>query len=72
MSNAVTLIAALALIALWIGLVAAQVPSGWIHLPLALGTILLTRWIALSEPAEGSRAAEPAAGRQGSRTGRPA
>lgn len=55
MLNTVTLIAALALIALWIGLVAAQIPSGWIHLPLAVGAVLLTRWIALSEPADNSR-----------------
>lgn len=67
MPNTVMLIAALVLIALWIGLVAAQVPSGWIHLPLALGTLLLTRWIALSEPADGTHATEPAAGRPSSR-----
>jgi hypothetical protein len=67
MPNTMTLIAALALIAVWIGLVAAQVPSGWIHLPLAIGTLLLTRWIALSEPADGTRAAEHTAGGQGSR-----
>ncbi|HEU4647417.1 MAG TPA: hypothetical protein VFS33_00040 [Gemmatimonadales bacterium] len=71
MSNTVTLITALALIALWIGLVAAQIPSGWIHLPLAIGVVQLTRWIALSEPAGASRSTEHAARRQGSRAGPP-
>jgi uncharacterized membrane protein YbaN (DUF454 family) len=55
MPNSVTLIAALALIALWIGLVVAQVPSGWIHLPLAVGTTLLVRWIALHDLPESLR-----------------
>jgi hypothetical protein len=63
MPNTVTLIAALALIALWAGLVAAQMPSGWIHLPLAVGVVLLTRWIAVTEPADASRSTEQAAPR---------
>jgi hypothetical protein len=50
MPNAVTLVVALASLALWIGLVLAQVPNGWIHLPLALGVTLLVRWIAGHEP----------------------
>jgi hypothetical protein len=49
MQLTVTLIVALGSIALWVGLVAAQVPSGWIHLPLAVGTTLLVRWIALHD-----------------------
>ncbi len=49
MPNAATLIVALAAIALWIGLVLAQVPSGWIHVLLAVGTTLLVQWIALHD-----------------------
>jgi len=63
MPNTVTLIAALALIALWIGLVVAQLPSGWIHLPLAVGVVLLTHWIAVTEPADATQPTEQAAPR---------
>ena len=43
----VTLIIAVLALALWVALLLTQPPSGWIHLPLAVGVILLVRWIAL-------------------------
>jgi hypothetical protein len=42
-----TLFAAVASLVLWAFLLAVAPPSGWLHLPLALGTTLLVRWIAL-------------------------
>ena len=41
-----TLIAAIASLALWAVLLIATPPSGWIHAPLAVGATLLARWIA--------------------------
>lgn len=45
----VTLAGALLSLALWAFLLATLPPSGWLHLPLVLGTILLVRWIALRD-----------------------
>ncbi|HEU5171798.1 MAG TPA: hypothetical protein VFU46_14720 [Gemmatimonadales bacterium] len=42
-----TLFGALGALALWVVLLVAGPASGWIHLPLAVGTTLLVRWIAL-------------------------
>lgn len=42
-----TLLAAVLALALWMGLLLTLPPSGWLHLPLAVGTTLLVRWIAL-------------------------
>jgi hypothetical protein len=44
-----TLAGALLSLALWAFLLATLPPSGWLHLPLVLGTILLVRWIALRD-----------------------
>jgi hypothetical protein len=44
-----TLAGALLSLALWAFLVATLPPSGWLHLPLVLGTTLLVRWIALRD-----------------------
>ncbi len=44
-----TLLAAVVGLVLWLALLSAALPSGWIHLPLAVGTTLLVRWIALRE-----------------------
>jgi hypothetical protein len=44
-----TLFGALGSLALWAFLLATLPPSGWLHLPLAVGTTLLVRWIALSD-----------------------
>jgi hypothetical protein len=44
-----TLVAALVSLALWAFLLAVLPPSGWLHLPLAVGTTLLVRWIALRD-----------------------
>ena len=49
-----TLFGAVASLALWAFLLATLPPSGWLHLPLAVGTTLLVRWIAL----RGERRAE--------------
>ncbi len=43
-----TLVAAVLCLALWAFLLAAAPPSGWLHLPLAVGTTLLVRWMALT------------------------
>ncbi|HEX2451737.1 MAG TPA: hypothetical protein VHJ69_11370 [Gemmatimonadales bacterium] len=42
-----TLLAAVICLLLWAFLLATAPPSGWLHLPLAIGTTLLVRWIAL-------------------------
>jgi hypothetical protein len=47
----VTLIIAVLALALWVALLLTQPPSGLIHLPLAVGAILLVRWIALRDSA---------------------
>ena len=44
-----TLIIAILSLALWAWLLASQAPSGWFHVPLAVGVILLVRWIALRD-----------------------
>lgn len=44
-----TLFAAVACLGLWAFLLATQPPSGWLHLPLAVGTTLLVRWMALRD-----------------------
>jgi hypothetical protein len=46
-----TLIIAIFSLALWAWLLASQPPSGWIHVPLAVGVTLLVRWIALRDGA---------------------
>jgi hypothetical protein len=43
----VTLVAAVLALVIWVGLLLALPPSGWIHVPLAVGATLLVRWIAL-------------------------
>jgi hypothetical protein len=44
-----TLLAAVLALALWMGLLLTLPPSGWLHLPLAVGATLLVRWIALRD-----------------------
>jgi hypothetical protein len=46
-----TLLVAIAALVLWVVLLLKVPPSGWIHVPLAVGVILLVRWIALSKTA---------------------
>jgi hypothetical protein len=46
-----TLLAAIGALVLWVVLLFELPPSGWLHVPLALGVILLVRWIALKETA---------------------
>jgi len=46
-----TLLVAIAALVLWAVLLLKLPPSGWIHVPLAVGVILLVRWIALSKTA---------------------
>jgi len=46
-----TLLVAIAALVLWVVLLVELPPSGWLHLPLAIGVILLVRWIALKETA---------------------
>ncbi len=50
-----TLVVAVASLVLWAVLLAALPPSGWIHVPLAVGVTLLVRWIALSDGAAGKQ-----------------
>jgi len=50
-----TLIAAILMLALWLGLLLTQPPSGWLHLPLAVGATLIVRWIALRKSVNGER-----------------
>ena len=42
----VTLPVAAASLVLWVVLLVSAPPSGWIHVPLAVGVTLLVRWIA--------------------------
>jgi uncharacterized membrane protein len=44
-----TLVLAVAALVLWGVLLGTLPPSGWLHVPLAVGVILLVRWIALRE-----------------------
>jgi hypothetical protein len=44
-----TLGLAVAAIALWVVLLFTLPPSGWLHIPLALGVTLLVRWVGVSE-----------------------
>jgi len=46
-----TLLVAIAALVLWLVLLRELPPSGWLHVPLAVGVILLVRWIALKETA---------------------
>jgi hypothetical protein len=46
-----TLLVAIAALVLWVVLLLELPPSGWLHIPLAVGVILLVRWIALRETA---------------------
>jgi hypothetical protein len=46
-----TLLVAIAALVLWVVLLLNLPPSGWIHVPLAVGVTLLVRWIALRETA---------------------
>lgn len=46
-----TLLVAIAALVLWVILLLKLPPSGWIHVPLAVGVTLLVRWIALRETA---------------------
>jgi len=46
-----TLFGAVASLVLWAFLLAVLPPSGWLHIPLAVGTTLLVRWIALRDAA---------------------
>ncbi|MGH2610047.1 MAG: hypothetical protein ACREOF_12655 [Gemmatimonadales bacterium] len=45
-----TLMAAVGSLVAWAALLVAGPANGWIHLPLAVGTTLLVRWIALRSP----------------------
>jgi hypothetical protein len=51
----VTLVVALLALVVWVGLLLALPPSGWIHVPLAVGAILLVRWIATTNSVNGER-----------------
>jgi hypothetical protein len=51
----VTLVVAVLSLVVWVGLLLALPPSGWIHVPLAVGATLLVRWIALTESVNGKR-----------------
>lgn len=42
-----TLVLGVAAIGLWVVLLRTQPPSGWLHVPLAVGVTLLVRWIAI-------------------------
>lgn len=46
-----TLLAAIGALILWLVLLIELPPSGWLHVPLAVGVTLLVRWIALHETA---------------------
>ena len=50
-----TLLLAVANLVLWLVLLALAPPSGWLHVPLAVGTTLLVRWIALRSEVRGER-----------------
>lgn len=52
-----TLLGAVICLVLWAFLLATVSPNGWLHLPLAIGSTLLVRWIALRST--GSAAAPP-------------
>jgi hypothetical protein len=50
-----TLFGAVASLVLWAFLLAVLPPSGWLHLPLAVGATLLVRWIALRDGVEAGK-----------------
>ncbi len=50
-----TLVVAVLALVVWVGLLLALPPSGWIHVPLAVGATLLVRWIALRDRVKGER-----------------
>jgi hypothetical protein len=41
-----TIVLAVAALVLWVALLLSLPPSGWIHVPLAVGVTLLVRWLA--------------------------
>lgn len=49
MNATIVLALAVAALALWVGLLLSLPPSGWIHVPLAVGVTLLVRWIATKD-----------------------
>jgi hypothetical protein len=49
----VTLVVAVLALVVWVGLLLALPPSGWIHIPLAVGATFLVRWIALRKSVNG-------------------
>jgi hypothetical protein len=42
-----TLLAAVGALVLWLVLLLTLPPSGWLNVPLAVGVVLLVRWLAL-------------------------
>jgi hypothetical protein len=55
MNATIVLALAVAALALWVGLLLSLPPSGWIHLPLAVGVTLLVRWIATKDSVNGEQ-----------------
>jgi hypothetical protein len=50
-----TLLLAVAALVLWVVLLVALPPSGWLHVPLAVGVTLLVRWIATRDNVNGGQ-----------------
>lgn len=52
----ITILAAIVCLVLWVGLAfMIAVPSGWVHVPLAVGAILVALGIVQGSPAGGSK-----------------